>query len=553
MSIFIADAVTGVGAGTYELDTPMLEGDILVSIAAASYGLVGVTVNNLGVPILSETVSGSDAGAMGDGGATIMLFAHQVTAQYAGSTTVEVIKTAGGIQIFSFFGYLVRNGSPSLSDSGGNTWTVGSAPWPYQCSYGEWAGTEEATVDSTALGGLSFAAVAASNGGGCGDHPELVPILGAAYLWSNTRGAAGLAGGAKGVVASFSPGQPGSASNGALLFIGDPNVSAPTDDDGGPDDAYVSDRLLIAGNEIADCGEAGIRLVHLRDSTIEGNRCADSRHGIDLALVRSCLIAGNALIGNAREGMDAGQCYVVHVAGNLFYRNGQDGSAYPGLALTAAANCFISGNRFLGNTEANHAYALTIDSTTRLTGVQGNDFRGGYSTSPFLDNAEDSEIGENLPLASSPDLTERIQDVTAGLVLDSATIAWTYDDEAPSLLATVKPGTVDAGTLGGTPASGFAPASHPHTLEDILDYADPFAYLPIRTYNEDHSGACNGTLAEFATANAFVPETAQIYLNGLLQRPGADYAEAATADAIALAAAPVPGDTLLLCYTVART
>ena len=90
MTAYIAAAIAGAGAGTYTLDAPLQENDILVSIAAGDYGLTGVTVDGLGVALLTEGVAGKNAGD--DAGATILLFAHLVTAEYAGTQEIAVVQ-----------------------------------------------------------------------------------------------------------------------------------------------------------------------------------------------------------------------------------------------------------------------------------------------------------------------------------------------------------------------------------------------------------------------------------------------------------------------------
>jgi hypothetical protein len=60
-------------------------------------------------------------------------------------------------------------------------------------------------------------------------------------------------------------------------------------------------------------------------------------------------------------------------------------------------------------------------------------------------------------------------------------------------------------------------------------------------------GAIDGSNLSFGTANAYRAGLLAVYLNGLRQRPGADYSETGT-QSFAFLSAPLPGDSLSIDY-----
>lgn len=64
---------------------------------------------------------------------------------------------------------------------------------------------------------------------------------------------------------------------------------------------------------------------------------------------------------------------------------------------------------------------------------------------------------------------------------------------------------------------------------------------------ETPSGAVNGSNATFTTAQNFVPESVQVFINGVSQTYGIDYYTTGT-NTIILNVAPVVGDILRLNY-----
>ena len=66
-------------------------------------------------------------------------------------------------------------------------------------------------------------------------------------------------------------------------------------------------------------------------------------------------------------------------------------------------------------------------------------------------------------------------------------------------------------------------------------------------WNETPAGVVNGSTATFALANA--PTGLLLSLNGLTQRPGAGNDYTLTGSTVAMASAPLPGDSLMATYS----
>jgi hypothetical protein len=64
---------------------------------------------------------------------------------------------------------------------------------------------------------------------------------------------------------------------------------------------------------------------------------------------------------------------------------------------------------------------------------------------------------------------------------------------------------------------------------------------------ETPSGAVNGSNATFTTAYDFIPETVEVQVNGLVQRPVADFITTGTRT-ITLTSSPQPGETIQVDY-----
>jgi hypothetical protein len=75
----------------------------------------------------------------------------------------------------------------------------------------------------------------------------------------------------------------------------------------------------------------------------------------------------------------------------------------------------------------------------------------------------------------------------------------------------------------------------------------------MHVLQEDHSAICNGSRTQFIFNQGYVSGTTQVWLNGLLQDPAADYAEAGDSISILFTTPPIAGDSLIVAYIVYET
>lgn len=77
----------------------------------------------------------------------------------------------------------------------------------------------------------------------------------------------------------------------------------------------------------------------------------------------------------------------------------------------------------------------------------------------------------------------------------------------------------------------------------------------VHVFQEDHSATCDSSEMTFDTTYIFDLGTTMVWLNGLLQQPGAgkDYTESALGDSITFAAAPLTDDILIIAYIKSAT
>lgn len=68
-------------------------------------------------------------------------------------------------------------------------------------------------------------------------------------------------------------------------------------------------------------------------------------------------------------------------------------------------------------------------------------------------------------------------------------------------------------------------------------------------FGETPSGAVNGSNATFTTAQNFVPESVQVFINGVSQTNGVDYTTSGTTT-ITLTVSPVSGDYIRVNYKI---
>jgi hypothetical protein len=79
----------------------------------------------------------------------------------------------------------------------------------------------------------------------------------------------------------------------------------------------------------------------------------------------------------------------------------------------------------------------------------------------------------------------------------------------------------------------------------ILNTANSVAFV----FGETPSGAVNGSNATFTTAQSFVPESVQVFINGVSQTNGVDYTTTGTTT-ITLTVSPVSGDYIRVNYKI---
>lgn len=77
------------------------------------------------------------------------------------------------------------------------------------------------------------------------------------------------------------------------------------------------------------------------------------------------------------------------------------------------------------------------------------------------------------------------------------------------------------------------------------------AMIHEHVYQEDHTAETNGTKTNFILAQEYEPQTTEVWQAGLLLRPGIDYTEDSTYDAVTLASAPTTSTQLVLAYMAA--
>lgn len=89
-------------------------------------------------------------------------------------------------------------------------------------------------------------------------------------------------------------------------------------------------------------------------------------------------------------------------------------------------------------------------------------------------------------------------------------------------------------------------------VEDALQYLASIVGAGSHEHviNEDHTLECDGSKTRFITIQGFELGTTQVWLNGLLQRPGPRYTEDEAQDAVTFVTAPETGDELLISYIV---
>ncbi len=127
-----------------------------------------------------------------------------------------------------------------------------------------------------------------------------------------------------------------------------------------------------------------------------------------------------------------------------------------------------------------------------------------------------------------------------------------------TLVAITAESTTASGTITGTQlisniATGTAPVAvtsttvNPNLNADMLDGIHASS---LSRAIEDYSALCNGVKVQFDTTAVFGSGTTMVFLNGILQRPGAgnDYTEDVDLNGITFATAPLATDHLIIAY-----
>lgn len=130
-------------------------------------------------------------------------------------------------------------------------------------------------------------------------------------------------------------------------------------------------------------------------------------------------------------------------------------------------------------------------------------------------------------------------------------------------------GSFSSGSVvGGTSGSGTFPVAHSPVANYYLtgydavsgSFSSGSVLSSVDTgdswsVQEDFSASCNGSDKNFATSEAFTTGTTMVFLNGILQRPGAgnDYTEDAGLNGVTFGTAPLTGDHLMIAYIKSGT
>jgi hypothetical protein len=183
------------------------------------------------------------------------------------------------------------------------------------------------------------------------------------------------------------------------------------------------------------------------------------------------------------------------------------------------------------------------------------------------------DMGEPMP----GDRGSFLDDTEAHARLHASDIRLNIDDGLPTLYH-LPTGAVD-GDVPMWSGVGYVPVDVPtqaeldlRTLDSLADVStagaedgDTIVYnigtglwapgsnvSHVHVFQEDASALCTGAETEFATVQPFLTATTMVWLNGLLQRPGAgnDYTEDVDFGGITFGVAPLAGDLLIIAYIV---
>jgi hypothetical protein len=241
------------------------------------------------------------------------------------------------------------------------------------------------------------------------------------------------------------------------------------------------------------------------------------------------------LVKNQSTGSENG-IYVVNASGAPTRASDADASA----DMTAGVTVFISE----GNTQGNSAWSITTDDvitlgTTPITFTQvagGSLYTAGdglsMSGSAFQVGAADASIQVNADTIAVKKGDASLEVGANGLQVKQGTAGQVYVANSSGVLAPV--------TLSGDVSSVTA-AGEVTLATSVLKAAN---YIT----REAPSGSVNGTNAVYTLAATPVSGSESVFLNGILQEPGAGNDYTISGGTITFADAPVSGDRIRVSY-----
>jgi len=245
-------------------------------------------------------------------------------------------------------------------------------------------------------------------------------------------------------------------------------------------------------------------------------------------------VGDRVLIKNQTNGSENG-IYTVNATGAPTRANDADASA----DVTAGLTAFVSE----GTTNGNSSWSLTTDDTITLgtTALVFTQVAGGslYSAGAGLTlngSAFDVVAADTSLTVNADSVQVRVNDasleVSNGLRVKQGTAGQVYIANASGVLTpTTLSGDVSSvsGTGSVTLATGIVRASN-YVVRDTP------------------SGLVNGTNTSYTLTNTPVTGTEQVFLNGLLQEPGAGNDYTISSGTITFLTAPVTGDKIRVTY-----
>ncbi|MFO7632759.1 MAG: right-handed parallel beta-helix repeat-containing protein, partial [Caldilinea sp.] len=366
-----------------------------------------------------------------------------------------------------------------------------------------------------------------------------------------------------------------------------------------------ADGIIVSGNQVSDCGGAGIQARGAMHTVIASNQVRRCGLGVQGVALQRSLVASNVIE------LTGGACVRLerstdnHVSGNV---TGMPSAVGPGSAShyeldRRSHRNTVMGNRTLFSTWQ-AASAVKVAAECAGNAIAFNDFRQLTVNGPLIDDAGASDVMWNLPEAT---LLAQVRAIVAAMMVGSDTVEVAYDEETGALALSVPAGVVDADAVDGlhgadllakgiydpdddgkvtaavqadaVPWSGvtgkpavYPPDMHVHALGDLSDVnvAEPEAGQALvwdselevwRPGNvapaggssgapyiwEDLRQQCNGQATVFALGEAYAPDSVRVFVNGLLQVAGRDYVESGE-DQVTLTVAPQAGDDLQVAY-----